>query len=108
MPITYQALVNPSHVVYGAYTRDCGVEGYGGPQGPQKLLDNGDFGLATYLGAPKSKLITWSSLMRHCPSKINLLVATSLPATTRTHLSSPAASIPTAITVILEPSTSIL
>ncbi|CAL9017581.1 unnamed protein product [Prunus brigantina] len=27
--------------------RDCGVEGYGGPQGPQKLLDNGDFGLAT-------------------------------------------------------------
>ncbi|KAL6283794.1 hypothetical protein ACE6H2_014723 [Prunus campanulata] len=28
--------------------RDCGVEGYGDPQGPRKLLDNGDFGLATW------------------------------------------------------------
>ncbi|PQQ14168.1 hypothetical protein Pyn_38774 [Prunus yedoensis var. nudiflora] len=41
------AHMNPSHVVHGACTRDCGVEGYGGPQGPQKLLDNGDFRLAT-------------------------------------------------------------
>ncbi|CAL9018968.1 unnamed protein product [Prunus brigantina] len=48
MPITYQAHMNPSHVVYGAYMRDCGVEGYGGPQGLRKLLDNGDFGLATW------------------------------------------------------------
>ncbi|PQQ03629.1 hypothetical protein Pyn_11272 [Prunus yedoensis var. nudiflora] len=40
--------MNQSHVVYGACTRDYGVEGYGGPQGAQKLLDNGDFGLATW------------------------------------------------------------
>ncbi|PQQ14288.1 hypothetical protein Pyn_19598 [Prunus yedoensis var. nudiflora] len=48
MSITYQVHMNPSHVVYGACTRDCGVKGYGGPQGPRKLLDNGDFGLATW------------------------------------------------------------
>ncbi|PQM43064.1 hypothetical protein Pyn_17126 [Prunus yedoensis var. nudiflora] len=48
MSITYQAHMNLSHVVYGTCTRDFGVEGYGGPQGPQKLLDNGDFGLATW------------------------------------------------------------
>ncbi|PQM33351.1 hypothetical protein Pyn_18713 [Prunus yedoensis var. nudiflora] len=48
MSITYQAHMNPSHVVYGACMRDCGVEGYGGPQGPQKLLDNRDFGLAIW------------------------------------------------------------
>ncbi|PQP91559.1 hypothetical protein Pyn_37289 [Prunus yedoensis var. nudiflora] len=40
--------MNPSHVVYKACTRDCGVEGYGDPQGPRKLLDNEDFGLATW------------------------------------------------------------
>ncbi|PQQ11158.1 hypothetical protein Pyn_38953 [Prunus yedoensis var. nudiflora] len=40
--------MNPSHVVYGTCTRDCGVEGYGGPQGPRKLLDNGDFGLTIW------------------------------------------------------------
>ncbi|CAL2227347.1 unnamed protein product [Prunus armeniaca] len=40
--------MNSSHMVYGACTRDCGVEGYGGPQGPRKLLDNGDLGLATW------------------------------------------------------------
>ncbi|PQM42973.1 hypothetical protein Pyn_27026 [Prunus yedoensis var. nudiflora] len=40
--------MNPSHVVYGACMRDCGVEGYGGLQGPRKLLDNGDFVLATW------------------------------------------------------------
>ncbi|PQP99802.1 hypothetical protein Pyn_19437 [Prunus yedoensis var. nudiflora] len=48
MSITYQAHMNPSHVVYGACMRDCGVEGYGGSQDPRKLLDNGDFGLATW------------------------------------------------------------
>ncbi|CAL9005486.1 unnamed protein product [Prunus brigantina] len=48
MPITYQAHMNPSYVIYGASMRDCGVEGYGGPQGPQKLSDNEDFGLTTW------------------------------------------------------------
>ncbi|PQQ13653.1 hypothetical protein Pyn_30800 [Prunus yedoensis var. nudiflora] len=48
MSITYQAHMNPSHVVDGACTRDCGVEGYEGPQGPWKLLDNRDFRLATW------------------------------------------------------------
>ncbi|PQQ16207.1 hypothetical protein Pyn_17043 [Prunus yedoensis var. nudiflora] len=48
MSITYQAHMNPSHVVYEVCMRDCGMEGYGGPQGPHKLLDNGDFGLATW------------------------------------------------------------
>ncbi|PQQ16431.1 hypothetical protein Pyn_11063 [Prunus yedoensis var. nudiflora] len=48
MPITYQAHMNPSDVVYGACTRYCGVEGYRGPQGPRKLLDNGDFSLTTW------------------------------------------------------------
>ncbi|PQQ01144.1 hypothetical protein Pyn_23122 [Prunus yedoensis var. nudiflora] len=49
--------MNPSHVVYGACTRDCGVEGYGGPQGPRKLLDNGDFGLATWEHQSPSPLL---------------------------------------------------
>ncbi|PQQ20784.1 hypothetical protein Pyn_10455 [Prunus yedoensis var. nudiflora] len=49
--------MNPSHVVYGAYMRDCGVEGYGGPQGPRKPLDNGDFGLATWEHQSPSPLL---------------------------------------------------
>ncbi|CAL9010547.1 unnamed protein product [Prunus brigantina] len=57
MPITYQAHMNPSHVVYGACMRDCGVEGYEGPQGPWKLLDNGDFGLATWEHQSPSPLL---------------------------------------------------
>ncbi|PQQ11202.1 hypothetical protein Pyn_13973 [Prunus yedoensis var. nudiflora] len=57
MSITYQTHMNPSHVVYGACTRDCGVEGYGGPQGPQKLLDNGDFGLAAWVHQSPSPLL---------------------------------------------------
>ncbi|PQQ19952.1 hypothetical protein Pyn_18832 [Prunus yedoensis var. nudiflora] len=48
MSITYQAHMNPSHVVSRVCTRDCGVKGYRGPQGLWKLLDNGDFGLATW------------------------------------------------------------
>ncbi|PQM38714.1 hypothetical protein Pyn_41045 [Prunus yedoensis var. nudiflora] len=48
MSITYQAHMNRSHMVYRACTRDCGVEGYRGPKGPPKLLDNGDIGLATW------------------------------------------------------------
>ncbi|ONI29368.1 hypothetical protein PRUPE_1G195200 [Prunus persica] len=36
---------------------DCGVEGYGGPQGPRKLLDNGDFGLATWEHQSPSPLL---------------------------------------------------
>ncbi|PQP98463.1 hypothetical protein Pyn_34850 [Prunus yedoensis var. nudiflora] len=57
MPITYQAHMNPTHVVYGACMRDCGVEGYRGPQGPRKLLDNGDFGLATWEHQSPSSLL---------------------------------------------------
>ncbi|CAL9007607.1 unnamed protein product [Prunus brigantina] len=53
--------MNPSHVVYGACMRDCGVEGYEGPQGPRKLLDNGttngDFGLATWEHQSPSPLL---------------------------------------------------
>ncbi|CAL8167153.1 unnamed protein product [Prunus armeniaca] len=49
--------MNPSHVVYGACMRDCGVEGYGGPQGLRKLLDNGDFGLATWEHQSPSPLL---------------------------------------------------
>ncbi|PQP94275.1 hypothetical protein Pyn_11320 [Prunus yedoensis var. nudiflora] len=49
--------MNPSHVVYGACMRDCGVEGYGGPQGPRKPLDNGDFGLATWEHQSPSPLL---------------------------------------------------
>ncbi|CAL8989684.1 unnamed protein product, partial [Prunus brigantina] len=37
--------------------RDCGVEGHRGPQGPQKLLDNGDFGLATWEHQSPSSLL---------------------------------------------------
>ncbi|PQM36130.1 hypothetical protein Pyn_30265 [Prunus yedoensis var. nudiflora] len=48
MSITYQAHMNPSYFVYEACTKDCGVEGYEGPQGAQKLLDNGDFRLVTW------------------------------------------------------------
>ncbi|CAL8163951.1 unnamed protein product [Prunus armeniaca] len=57
MPITYQAHINPSHVAYGACMRDCGVEGYGGPQGPWKLLDNGDFGLVVWEHQSPSPLL---------------------------------------------------
>ncbi|PQQ17076.1 hypothetical protein Pyn_14782 [Prunus yedoensis var. nudiflora] len=57
MSITYQAHMNPSHVVYRACTRDCGVESYGGLQGPQKLLDNGDFGLVTWEHQSPSPLL---------------------------------------------------
>ncbi|KAI5318295.1 hypothetical protein L3X38_038003 [Prunus dulcis] len=57
MPITYQAHINPSHVVYRTCMRDCDVEGYEGPQGPQKLLDNGDFGLATWEHQSPSPLL---------------------------------------------------
>ncbi|CAL2231848.1 unnamed protein product [Prunus armeniaca] len=49
--------MNPSHVVYGPCTRGCGVEGYGGPQGPWKLLDNGYFGLATWEHQSQSPLL---------------------------------------------------
>ncbi|CAL2259139.1 unnamed protein product [Prunus armeniaca] len=54
MPNIYQAYMNPSYVVYGACTRGCDVDGYKVPQGPQKLLDNGDFG-ATWEHSPKVK-----------------------------------------------------
>ncbi|PQQ07777.1 hypothetical protein Pyn_02242 [Prunus yedoensis var. nudiflora] len=57
MSITYQAHMYPSHVVYEACTRDCGVEGYGGPQGSRKLLDNRDFGLATWEHQSPSPLL---------------------------------------------------
>ncbi|CAL9024523.1 unnamed protein product [Prunus brigantina] len=49
--------MNLSHVVYGVCTRDCVVEGYGGPQGPRKVLDNGDFGLATWEHQSPSPLL---------------------------------------------------
>ncbi|KAI5338729.1 hypothetical protein L3X38_018001 [Prunus dulcis] len=49
--------MNPSYVVYGVCMRDCGVEGYGSPQGPRKLLDDGDFGLATWEHQSPSPLL---------------------------------------------------
>ena len=70
MPITCQAHMNPSHVVHRACTRDCSVEGYGGPQGPRKLLDNGDFGL---LGSTKIQAHSFSSHM--WVSKLDILQA---------------------------------
>ncbi|PQM39701.1 hypothetical protein Pyn_10984 [Prunus yedoensis var. nudiflora] len=57
MSITYQAHMNPSYFVYEACTKDCGVEGYEGPQGPQKLLDNRDFGLVTWEHQSPSPLL---------------------------------------------------
>ncbi|PQQ11042.1 hypothetical protein Pyn_25541 [Prunus yedoensis var. nudiflora] len=57
MSITYQAHMNPSHVVYGACMRNCGVEGYEGSQGPRKLLDNGAFRLSTWEHQSSSSLL---------------------------------------------------
>ncbi|PQM33850.1 hypothetical protein Pyn_02646 [Prunus yedoensis var. nudiflora] len=86
--------MNPSHVVYGACTRDCGVESYGDPQGPRKLLDNGDFGLATWEHQSPSPLLRVLQCGEPSPS-INgkalprknqlLLVTASLSATMRIH-----------------------
>ncbi|CAL2256911.1 unnamed protein product [Prunus armeniaca] len=109
MPITYQAHMNPSHVVYGACMRDCGVEGYGGPQGPWKLLDNGDFGLATWehqswfqhvflpignKGEPSPSINYEAFLSQKKP----ILVVASFSTTMKTHLSSATASIPPTLT----------
>ncbi|PQQ21623.1 hypothetical protein Pyn_15066 [Prunus yedoensis var. nudiflora] len=106
--------MNPSHVVYGAYTRDCGVEGYGGPQDPRKLLNNEDFGLATWEHQSPSPLlrvlqcgerspsINWEALPKQ---NQHLLVAASLLATMRTHFFLATASIPAAINPFLQPST---
>ncbi|CAL8990572.1 unnamed protein product [Prunus brigantina] len=85
--------------------RDCGVEGYKGPQGPQKLLDNGDFGLATWEHQSPSPLlrvlqcVTTTSCFACCkhPSSHQPPSTTIRPLS---FLHSAAASIPTAIPAI--------
>ncbi|CAL9019660.1 unnamed protein product [Prunus brigantina] len=86
--------------------RDCGVEGYGGPQGPRKLLDNGDFGLATWEHQSPSPLLrvlqcsnttaSWFGCCKH-PSSHEPLSATTRPLS---FLHSAAASILEAIPTI--------
>ncbi|CAL9019289.1 unnamed protein product [Prunus brigantina] len=90
--------------------RDCGVEGYEGPQGPRKLLDNGDFGLATWEHQSPSPLLktkgtNFSSAntpslgcCKH-PSSHKPPSATTRPLS---FLHSAAASIPTAIPAIAQ------
>ncbi|PQQ08339.1 hypothetical protein Pyn_19058 [Prunus yedoensis var. nudiflora] len=91
--------MNSSHVIYGACMRDCGVEGYGGPQGPRKLLDNEEFGLATWehqgwfqhLALPignKGKPLPSINWEAFAGQNQPLLAAASFSATMRTHLPS--------------------
>ncbi|PQQ05321.1 hypothetical protein Pyn_26078 [Prunus yedoensis var. nudiflora] len=88
--------MNPSHVVYGACMRDYGVECYGGPQGPRNLLDNGDFGLATWEHQSLSPLLRVLQYGQNQP----LLVAASFSTFVIFLPLSTAASIPTAISAI--------
>lgn len=51
--------MNTNQVVHETCIRGCDVEDYEGPWGARKLLDNGDFWLATR-EHQKSKPIIWS------------------------------------------------
>ncbi|KAL6273031.1 hypothetical protein ACE6H2_023723 [Prunus campanulata] len=63
--------------------RDCGVEGYGGPQGPRKLLDNGDFGE----NSSSFIFLAAASIPAAIPAiNFHILTAASIPAAVNQHL----------------------
>ncbi|PQQ20786.1 hypothetical protein Pyn_10457 [Prunus yedoensis var. nudiflora] len=104
--------MNPSHVIYGTCTRDCGVKGYGGPQGPRKLLDSGGFGLTTwstkvqthYFDFPMWRAFPFYKLGGIAQAKPTSLGCCKPPSNYENSLSLAAASIPIAINSLLQPS----
>ncbi|PQM34763.1 hypothetical protein Pyn_36298 [Prunus yedoensis var. nudiflora] len=92
--------------------RDCGMEGYGRPQGPRKLLDNEDFGLATWEHQSPSPLlrvlqcgepffsINWEAFAQPKPTSLGCCKLLNNHENSSSFLFLAAASIPVAILVI--------
>ncbi|KAL6279471.1 hypothetical protein ACE6H2_016352 [Prunus campanulata] len=63
--------------------RDCDVEGYGGPEGTRKLLDNGDFGE----NSSSFLFLAAANILAAIPAiNLHLLAAASIPAAVNRHL----------------------